>query len=320
MGSRIPSRQAKEKTLAFFKKREKPQAAPVPDQGLELDALYTRIRGGDQSATPVAWNIVLTVPKLYMIARGEMPAVQPYVGILEQRPMLAVFTTPERAHAFAVAQQLTGPGGAIGILEQSPPTVIATACNLYREGVECVIVDMDPTDSTGMYAPISNLIGMFEQATGEMLRVCAPAGQGEFDHRVRTANTAQEPMSARAARENILYRLLLLPDWFIVVPQGSSEIPTILQGGNPHLLVFTDPWSASQGIRALASEWTTSPELRAIPVPTAFEFIRAQADAALPLHTILVNATGEHLGLVPSVLIGLWDRSDAIRLAHTNKR
>jgi hypothetical protein len=306
--------------LGFFKKRDKPQAAPVQDRGSELDALYTRIRAGDQAATPLAWNIVLTVPKLYMIARGEMPAVQPYVGILEQRPMLAVFTTSERAHAFAVAQQLTGPGGAIGILEQSPSTVIATACNLNRAGVECVIVDMDPKDSTGMYAPISNLIGMFEQATGEMLRVCAPAGQGEFDHRVRTANTAQEPISARAARENILYRLLLLPDWFVVMPQGSTEIPIILQGGDPHLLVFTDPWNASQGLRALASEWSTLPEIRAIPVPMVFEFIRTQAEATPPLHTILVNATGEHIGLVPSVLIGLWDRSDAIRLAHTNQR
>jgi hypothetical protein len=70
--------------LGFFKKRDKPQAAPVQDRGSELDALYTRIRAGDQAATPLAWNIVLTVPKLYMIARGEMPAVQPYVGILER--------------------------------------------------------------------------------------------------------------------------------------------------------------------------------------------------------------------------------------------
>lgn len=302
--------------MGFFKKRDKPQAAPVPDRGPELDALYTRIRGGDQTAIPLAWNIVLTVPKLYMIARGEMPAVQPYVGILEQRPMLAVFTTSERAHAFAVAQQLTGPGGAIGILEQSPSTVIATACNLNRAGVECVIVDMDPKDSTGMYAPISNLIGMFEQATGELLRICAPAAQGEFNHRIRAANSEKDDALATKMQDDNLHRLLLLPQWFFVTMQEGPQIPTVTDSGSQHLLVFTDPWSAARSVDALAAQTQTAHTMRGVPVPEVFEFIRAQLSADTPLKSIMVNPNGEHMHLHAAALLNVWDGGELLRSAH----
>ncbi|MEM9372358.1 MAG: hypothetical protein AAGA55_01825 [Planctomycetota bacterium] len=289
-----------------------PAVAGAPPPG--LDEAVARMRAGDPAAMPAVWDLVLGLPVLYTIGRGQMPDVRPFVGVVDGRPMLAAFTTSDRALDYAKAQGLEGEGGAFAILEQPPAVLIATAASLHAHGVECLLIDEQV--GGGYFSPVTNLIGAYEHATGEILQIIAPAGQGEFDHRLGLAESAADQDARIQALNQAVFRLMHLPEWFVVAPDGDPEVPLLREGGRVDLALFTDPWSAQAGLEGVGRLHGVPVEVRRMPVSGIIEAIRGLCDADPPLSGIVVNAATRPLPLDPSNLLKLWEDSPGLRSKH----
>lgn len=311
--------------MGLFGKKKAPQPAATSDAAVSqlaaLDALVARVMAGDHGAMHQVWDTVLRLPRLYMVARGEMPNVRPFVGVSDGRPMLSVFTTTARALEFAKRQGLSFGGGAapsgepaFAFLDQTPADVIATAARLHSGGVECV--QFDPGVGGGYFAPITNLVGMYEHATGNMLRVVAPAGQGEFDHRMSSVEAATDADGREKALNLAITRLYYLPAWFIAAPADTTEIPVVADGSLSRLVAFTDPWTAHAGLKSMTTLLGAPVEVRAVPFPAIVDAVRARLHSETPVSDIVLNLFSKHVVLNPTGFVQFWDSNPGIRGLH----
>lgn len=285
-------------------------SAPGEGVGPELSAIdtaATRWRNGDAAAQTEYWQGVFSLAQWHLVARGEMPDVRPFVGQHEQGPMLAAFTSPERATEFARRQDLAMPDGSFGLLSMGVEGAIACAGRLERHGVLAVVFD-DGVGS-GAFALVSNLAGMYEHARGKFLAdTVISAGQGEFDHRRRVLMGSQEEPQRDRARAMLHIRLFHLPGWFFVASGDDAGVLTIENEEDRIIPVYTDPWSMPRGEGA--------PATVSVRTPRAVELIAHEAQTSSKPLKVIFNAQGEAFQLLGDQVNEIWGHLSGIAERH----
>lgn len=125
-----------------------------------FDQLVDAARDGDDEEAMVAlWRAAYALDEWHFVARGEMPNVQPFIGLVDERPFVMVFTDEERARAFAERNKLIQEDGTVPLLGMSPEGASKTLPQYGEHGVHGVLFNEGPN---GFFAPLSNLMPMYE--------------------------------------------------------------------------------------------------------------------------------------------------------------
>lgn len=87
-----------------------------------------------------AWREALGLERWYFIARGVVPEVTPYVGMVGEDPTIFTFTTPEGAREFGLrcglAEQEAGQ-----LLAVPTTTVVEWVVGFLEQGVTDLVLD-----------------------------------------------------------------------------------------------------------------------------------------------------------------------------------
>ena len=103
------------------------------------------------------WRAAYALDHWYFIARGEMTNITPFVGIVDETPMLLGFTDSNKAIAFAKLNGLADEKGSPPLLHISPAGTASMAASLSAKGVEALLMNHGPF---GFFAPLQNLTPM----------------------------------------------------------------------------------------------------------------------------------------------------------------
>lgn len=99
------------------------------------------------------------LPHWWFIAVGEEGAESPAAAQVDDRTMLLAFTDSERAHSFAVLQEMIGPEDDLRAIAL-PPQEVVSAADAYRaEGIHGLIFD---AHLTGFFIPSDQLPVVWE--------------------------------------------------------------------------------------------------------------------------------------------------------------
>ena len=110
-----------------------------------------------QDAMAQLWGAVYALPAWNFVARGALPDVTPFVGVVDGKPMVLAFTDRARADAFARRQGFTDPDGNSSILSLSVQSVVELVPAYQAQGVFGILFN---TGSHGFFAPLTNLSRM----------------------------------------------------------------------------------------------------------------------------------------------------------------
>lgn len=100
------------------------------------------------------WNKILQFPKLYFVCtqKENIQDSTPFVGLIDNAPWAFLFTSREKAKAFALE---TFPGEEFGVLERNSEDAIKTILSFRTEGVFGVRVnDNDRKINSNLSAPL----------------------------------------------------------------------------------------------------------------------------------------------------------------------
>ena len=123
-----------------------------------FDALVDEAQKSQNAETMEAlWSAVYELEKWYFVGRGEMPNIQPFIGMVEEKPFLMGFTNDKRAHEFALRHKLENDEGTIPILVMTVDAAVEYAMKLQTHGVVGVLFNDGPH---GFFAPLQNLAPM----------------------------------------------------------------------------------------------------------------------------------------------------------------
>ena len=111
---------------------------------------------GHPAAWGPLWQATFGLREWLFIARGAPQSPRPFIGVLEQGPMLFAFTTAERARIGALSLGLSEAESG-SVLTVPTPGVVDWVVSLAQNGVFGISFD-HPT--TGYFTPLANLIGI----------------------------------------------------------------------------------------------------------------------------------------------------------------
>jgi hypothetical protein len=151
--------------MAFFgfgKKSEDRESIPSGGPAAEpmrsvvdFDLLVRQTQTAQDSASlDQLWSAVYSLPKWYMIARGEFPNIRPFIGVVGEKPFLHAFTDAERAHRFAAEQELVRSDGSAMLLDSPMPGFIETVPSYQKIGVYGILFNSGPF---GFHARLEDL-------------------------------------------------------------------------------------------------------------------------------------------------------------------
>lgn len=189
---------------------------------------------GSQEAMNALWREVFALDRWYFVGRGEMPNVQPFIGMMNEKPFLMAFTDSERAHAFAVAQKLISENGAVATLSNPVASAVVMAENLRKHNVHGVLFN---PGAQGFFAPLPNVVPMFEFHRDEL-----PAAL--WDAFIRSVRDVNHPQ----AWHRLLRRLGSLEHWRFLVT-SNKQIATAVVDEKPHVLIYTDEPHVEAGLK-----------------------------------------------------------------------
>jgi len=302
--------------MGLFKKKkpETQESNPsTPDRQAQRDQLFERMKAGDPEAMSEIWDLFFDLDEVCMVARGSMPSPTPFIANVEGRGMLAVFTSVERAVEFSAKQGTTFEGTeAHATLSNPMIPFIDYASRLSLNGVDCIIVDEGV--GGGYYAPISNLIGMYERAKGDIPLVVAPAGQGEFDHRTHEFRSASDEQEKLKAAQRLWSRYFLIPYWYVLTDEQSGDV-LIAQSedGRGQVLLCSDQWSCEGTIGGLEPKVGRKLGYRRVETKLLVETLESYSDQDLK---VLINLSGVQNQSEVSTIREIWDEMTSIRSVH----
>lgn len=220
-------------------------APPRPD----FDALCTSARSDPASdeAQSRLWAAVFTLPELHFVARGEMPDIRPFVGVVQDKPFVMMFTDDARAHKYAVDSKLESGAGAFGVITTSRDAAMKMVMNLARQGVYGIMIN---PGENGFFAPAGNVPHMLAEYGG--ISLAQVGSLLTLDVMDLLADRAVATRREDHFRET-LNLLFALPTWYFV---GDSELPdkpvlVPLADGSIVAVLFTSEPHAIAGTRWL---------------------------------------------------------------------
>ncbi|WP_367129145.1 hypothetical protein [Saccharothrix sp. HUAS TT1] len=129
-----------------------------PEAVAELDRLDAAVRAapaGDTTAQVALWRQVAALDRWFFIARGSADQPRPYGVAFEQRPMICLYSSAERAREAARGLGLVDPeGGEAPLLGVPVPAAIDYVASFGQVGVFGVTLDHP---RIGHYIPLANL-------------------------------------------------------------------------------------------------------------------------------------------------------------------
>lgn len=287
----------------------------VDQSGLDgaFDDLIRRARDGEQGAVEAFWDMFMQLDQVYMVARGSMPNPTPFIANIDNRVMLALFTSEKKAIDFSVKQGTSfDETEAHATLSQSVFDIISYCSRLFADGVECIVVN-DGGDGS-LFAPISNLVGMFEKTKGDLPLIVFPAGQGEFDHRTKLMFEAQGERERLKASQSLWARYFLIPQWHLMTNEGDGSVlmlPT--QQGGERAAICSDIWNSELASEGLGRMFNIPVATTLIPTPKLIETLRSFGDDDMP---VLINPAGVANLVTIGGMSEIWDDMPSMRDAH----
>lgn len=303
--------------MGFFRKKSSIQSdqgsTPTREHQIRRDELVSMMKSGNQKAMPELWNLFFQLEQVHMVARGSMPNPTPFIANIEGQGMIAVFTSSDRAVQFSSLQGTAYEGTeAHSVLSNPMIPFIGYAARLYQSGVYGIIVDEGV--GGGYYAPITNLIGMFEQARGDIPLVVVPAGQGEFDHRTQLMRSATNDQERVSATQKLWARYFLIPHWHLLVDQESNETlraPT--PDGRDRILMCSDPWNLERAKESLGAASGRSITSTTVETKSLIDHIESIGDDNI---LVLINPAGSSNQTDLNAIRGIWNDMPSVRAAH----
>jgi len=131
----------------------------------ELDNLVTALKTQNSRESMTAlWRYTLAMDEWYFIARGEMPDVKPFVGVVEGAPSLMAFTDTDYANAFGRSQNLIDADNNVSVLSIPTEGFLDYAETLVERGIENLIFNAGVHD---YFQPLQNLRAIFDYINSE---------------------------------------------------------------------------------------------------------------------------------------------------------
>lgn len=240
--------------MGFFSrdKGKKPAAIPEPtptepspETLAKLDHLMSELRAGAPHAMDALWKEVFNLSHWHFFssfsnfekafANNALPA--PFIGEVDGRPMVFVFTSSERVTRFGLmrnAQQ--GTADRFVHISKSRDAAITYLLQFHELGVRTIIFDHGV--GGGYFTPLTNLVPMLAYFTGDDLATAARrlAVDPILELGFRFTQTRQQPHADELFRE-----VFTLQDWIWFDDELIPDKPILAvdPAGQPSLLLFT---------------------------------------------------------------------------------
>lgn len=136
------------------------------DDSARIDALATMAREAgvdDQAAQGALWRAVFELEYWVFVPQGELPNLQPLVGVIDDRPMVLAFTDATRARDAAILHGIVGIEDSAELLAIPPDSFTEAAGQYEALGVFGVLVN---EGENGFYAPLDRLEAIRRNALG----------------------------------------------------------------------------------------------------------------------------------------------------------
>lgn len=126
----------------------------------DIDRIAREVTGPeDEVGIAALWRATMALPHWWFVAVGDEGAESPAAAEVDGRLMLLAFTEGERAHSFAVMQQMIGPEDDLRAIAL-PPREVVEGAEAYRSaGIDGLIFD---SHLTGFYIPSDQLRVVWE--------------------------------------------------------------------------------------------------------------------------------------------------------------
>lgn len=139
---------------------EAASGAPEPS---ETDRLAAQVTGPeDQVSMAALWRLTMGLDHWWFIAVGEPGVESPAAAEIDGQLMLLTFTTSERAHHFAVQQEMIGPTDDLNAIALPPTEVIQSSATYASAGIHGLMFD---PHISGFFIPSEQLPVVWEAVT-----------------------------------------------------------------------------------------------------------------------------------------------------------
>lgn len=144
--------------------------APAPPAPSETDRLAAQVTGpDDQVGMAALWRLTMELDHWWFIAVGEPGMESPAAAEIDDQLMLLTFTTSERAHDFAVQQEMIGPTDDLNAIALPPAEVVESSAAYSSAGIHGLMFD---PHISGFFIPSQQLPVVWEAVT-------SPASENE---------------------------------------------------------------------------------------------------------------------------------------------
>ncbi len=136
---------------------ESKDTRPEAERSQDIDRLSQESRGKDDRASMERlWKSVYGLERWVFINRGTGGQPAPYIGVVDDKPLVMVFTDHDKAIAFQQSQGLPGDDPA-GIVALSPTDAVSFFHAYKQQGVFGVLFNCGPC---GFFSPLDQLVAM----------------------------------------------------------------------------------------------------------------------------------------------------------------
>lgn len=139
-----------------------PTAAPPPEAPApsETDRLAAQVTGPeDQVGMAALWRLTMGLEHWWFIAVGDPGTESPAAAEIDGQLMLLTFTTSERAHDFAVQQEMIGSTDDLNAIALPPSEVIQSSATYTGAGIHGLMFD---PHISGFFIPSEQLPVVWE--------------------------------------------------------------------------------------------------------------------------------------------------------------
>lgn len=139
-------------------------ATPAPPAPSETDRLAAQVTGpDDQVGMAALWRLTMGLPHWWFIAVGDPGMESPAAAEIDGQLMLLTFTTSERAHDFAVQQEMIGPADDLNAIALPPGEVVESSAAYGSAGIHGLMFD---PHISGFFIPSEQLPIVWDAVTG----------------------------------------------------------------------------------------------------------------------------------------------------------
>lgn len=139
---------------------EHPAAPPVAPAPSETDRLAAQVTGPeDQVGMAALWRLTMGLEHWWFIAVGDPGTESPAAAEIDGQLMLLTFTTSERAHDFAVQQEMIAPTDDLNAIALPPSEVIQSSATYVGAGIHGLMFD---PHISGFFIPSEQLPVVWE--------------------------------------------------------------------------------------------------------------------------------------------------------------